>query len=99
MFTVVEICFCWIEVSLHTVNDMDWLPCIGELSNHLCFYFVGSIIINHKCIGNDFFGIFVLDDRIVYHQLTEEDVILCDQVEKLLYTAMKQLMPTYDDGK
>ena len=33
------------------------------------------------------------------HQLTEEEIIFCDQVEKLLYTAMKQLMPTSADGK
>ena len=63
------------------------------------FIFVGSIIMNHKYIGNYYFWISVLDDHLVYHQLTEEDVILCDQVEKLLYTAMKQLMPTSDDGK
>ena len=97
LFTVVEICFCWIGVSLHTVHDMDWLPCLGEFSNHFCFYYVGSLIMNHKYIGNDFFGLSVQDDRIVDHQLTEEDIILCDQAEKLLYTAMKQLMPTSYD--
>ena len=54
---------------------------------------------NHKYIGNIFFGLYVPDDRIVDHQLTEEDIILCDQAEKLLYNAMKQLMPTSADGK
>ena len=78
---------------------MDWLPCIGELSNHFCFACVGSLIMNHKYIGNGFFGLSVPDDRIVDHQLTEEDIILCDQSEKLLYTAMKQLVPTSADGK
>ena len=47
----------------------------------------------------NFFGFSVPDDRIVGHQLTEEDIILCEQSEKLLYTAMKQLMTTSDDGK
>ena len=41
----------------------------------------------------------VPDDRILDHHLTEEDIILCDQAEKLLYTAMKQLIPIYADGK
>ena len=41
----------------------------------------------------------VPDDRRVEHQLTEEYIILCEQAEKLLYTAMTQLMPTYSDGK
>ena len=35
------------------VNHMDWLPCLGELSNHLCFDYVGSLIMNCKYIGND----------------------------------------------
>ena len=47
----------------------------------------------------DSFVLSVTDDRIVDHQLTEEDIILCDQADKLLYTAMKQLMPTPDGGK
>ena len=104
------------------VNDMDCLPCRGELSNHFCFYYIGSLIMNHKYIGNEdagrgnvYFGIgkasyqcqtrhivlglYVTDDRRVDHQLTEEEIIFCDQAEKLIYTAMKQLMPTYDDGK
>ena len=71
--------FFLIEVSLHTVNDMDWLTCLGEFSNHICFNYVGSLIMNHKYIGNYFFGLSVPDDRIVYHQLTEEGIILCDQ--------------------
>ena len=54
---------------------------------------------NHKYIGNDFFGLSVPDDSIVDHQLTEEDIILCDQAQKLLFTAMKQLMPTSEYGK
>ena len=78
---------------------MDWLPCLGEFSNHFFFDYVGSIITNHKYIGNKFFGLPVPYNRIVDHQLTEEDIILCDQAEKLLYNAMKQLMPTSDDGK
>ena len=41
----------------------------------------------------------VPDDCRVDHQLTEEENILCDYSEKLLYNAMKQLMPTYADGK
>ena len=32
---------------------MDWLPYLGELSNHLCFDYVGSLIMNHKDIGNE----------------------------------------------
>ena len=47
-------------------------------------------------------NIFVLsvpDDRIVDHQLTEEEIIFCDQADKLLYTAMKTFMPTSDNGK
>ena len=35
------------------VNDMDWLPCLGYLSNNFCFYYVGSLIMNHKYIGNE----------------------------------------------
>ena len=35
------------------VNDMDWLPCLGELSNHFYFDYVGSLIMNHKYIGNE----------------------------------------------
>ena len=69
---------------------MDWLPCLGEFSNRICFYYVGSLIINHKYIGIDFFGLSVPDYSIVDHQLTEENIILCYQEEKLLYTAMKQ---------
>ena len=41
----------------------------------------------------------VTDEHRVEHQLTEEYIILYDQAEKLLYTAIKQLMPTFDDGK
>ena len=40
----------------------------------------------------------VTDDHRVEHQLTEEYIILCDQAEKILYTAMKTFMPTSDDG-
>ena len=46
-----------------------------------------------------FFGLSIPDDHRVDHQLTEEDIILCDQADKLLYNAMKQLMPTSADGK
>ena len=46
-----------------------------------------------------FFGLSVTDDRRVDHQITEEQIILCDQEEKLIYTAMKKMMPTYADGK
>ena len=35
------------------LNDMDWLPCLGEISNHLCFDYVGSLIMDHKYIGNE----------------------------------------------
>ena len=45
-----------------------------------------------------FFGLSVIDDRRVDHQLTEEEIIFCDQAEKLIYTDMKQLMPTSSDG-
>ena len=38
-------------------------------------------------------------DRRVGHKLTEEEIILCDQADKLLYTDMKQLMSTSADGK
>ena len=41
----------------------------------------------------------VPDDPRVDHQLTEEEIIFCDQAEKLLYTAMKRSMPTSSDGK
>ena len=41
-----------------------------------------------------FFGLSIIDYCRVDHQLTGEDIIFCDQSEKLLYTAMKQLMPT-----
>ena len=41
-----------------------------------------------------FFGLSVSDGRRVDHQLTEEEIIFCDQAEKLLYTSMKQIMPT-----
>ena len=102
---------------------MDWLPCLGELYNHFCFDYVGSLIINHKYIGNEdasrgnvyfdigkassqcqkrqkyFFGLSVPDDRRVGHKLTEEEIIFSNQAEKLLYTDMKQLMPTSADGK
>ena len=54
---------------------------------------------NHKYIGNYFFGLSVTDDRRVDHQLTEEEIIFCYQAEKLLYSAMKQFMPTSADGK
>ena len=46
-----------------------------------------------------FFGLSVPDDRRVDHQLTEEEIIFCDQAEKLLYTTMKKFMPTSADGK
>ena len=46
-----------------------------------------------------FFGLSVPDDRRVDHQLTEEEIIFCDQAEKLLYTAMKQLTPISANGK
>ena len=36
------------------INDMDWLPYLGEPSNHFCFDYVGSLIMNYKYIGNDF---------------------------------------------
>ena len=49
--------------------------------------------------GKIFFGLFVPDDRRVDHKLTEEEIILYDQVEKLPYTDMKQLIPTSADGK
>ena len=32
------------------LNDMDWISCLGELSNNLCFYYVGSLIMNPKYI-------------------------------------------------
>ena len=41
-----------------------------------------------------FFGLLVPDDHRLDHQLTEEDIIFFDQAQKLLYTDMKQLMPT-----
>ena len=34
-------------------NDMDWLPYLRELSNHFCFDYFGSLIMNHKYIGNE----------------------------------------------
>ena len=34
------------------VNDMDWIPCIGELSNNFCFDYIVSLIMSHKYIGN-----------------------------------------------
>ena len=46
-----------------------------------------------------FFGLSVPDDRILDHQLTEEDIILFEKVEKLLYTAIKKLIPKFADGK
>ena len=45
------------------------------------------------------FGLSVPDYRIVYHKIIEEEIVFCDQAEKLLYTAMKQFMPTSDGGK
>ena len=33
------------------------------------------------------------------HKITEEEIIFCDQAYKLIYTAMKNLMPTSTDGK
>ena len=38
------------------VNDMYCIPCLGELSNRLCFDNVGSIIMNHNYIGNEYDG-------------------------------------------
>ena len=35
------------------VNEMDWLPCLQELSNNLCFDYIGSLIMNNKDIGNE----------------------------------------------
>ena len=32
---------------------MDWLPYLGEISNHFCFDYVGSLIMSHKDIGNE----------------------------------------------
>ena len=32
---------------------MDWLPRLQELSKYLCFDYVGSLIMNHKDIGNE----------------------------------------------
>ena len=58
---------------------MDWLPYLVYLSNNFCFEYVVSLIMNHKYIGNGFFGLSVTDDRRVEHQLTEEEIILCDQ--------------------
>ena len=49
--------------------------------------------------GRNIFGLSVSDDRRVDHQLTEEEIILCDQSEKLIYNAMKQLIATSDDVK
>ena len=46
-----------------------------------------------------FFGLSVPDDGRVDHQLTEEEIKICDQVEKLLYASMKKLMPTSDGVK
>ena len=54
---------------------------------------------DHKYIGNDLLLLSVPDDRRVDNQLTEEDIIFCDQAEKLLYTSMKQLMPSSAGGK
>ena len=45
------------------------------------------------------FGLSIPYNRRVNQQLTEEKIIFCDQAEKLLYTAMKKLTPTYSDGK
>ena len=45
------------------------------------------------------FGLFVPDERGVDHQLTKKEIIFCDRAEKLLYTAMKQLMTTSDYSK
>ena len=38
---------------INVVNNMDWLPCIGELSNNFCFDYVLSLIMNHNCIVNE----------------------------------------------
>ena len=38
---------------INVVNDMVWLPCLRELSNHFCFYYVGVLIMNHKYILNE----------------------------------------------
>ena len=46
-----------------------------------------------------FLGFSVTDDRRVDHQLTEEEIIFCDQAEKLIFTDMKQLKPKSADGK
>ena len=34
------------------LNDMDCLPCLGELYNHFYFDYVGSLIMHRKGIGN-----------------------------------------------
>ena len=47
----------------------------------------------------EFLGLSVPDDRIVDHQLTEKEILFCDQAELLVYTGMKTLMPTSADGK
>ena len=44
--------------------------------------------------GRNIFGLSVPDELRVGHKLTEEEIIFCDQAEKLIYIAMKQLMPT-----
>ena len=46
------------------VNDMCWIPCLGEIYNSFCFYYVGSLIMNHKYIENeDAGGVNVYFDR------------------------------------
>ena len=32
---------------------MDWIPCLGGISNHFCFDYVVSLIINHKYVVNE----------------------------------------------
>ena len=46
-----------------------------------------------------FFVLYVPDYRRVDHKLMEKYIVFCDQVEKLLFTAMKQLMSKSADGK
>ena len=49
--------------------------------------------------GRNIFLLSVPDDRRVYHQLTEEDIIFYEQADKLLYNEMKKLIPPSADGK
>ena len=35
------------------VNDIYWLPCLWDISNHLFFDYAGSLIMNHKGVVNE----------------------------------------------